>query len=236
MNIIAIASSDRKFARELRLQLVGWGYRPWSADPEEPLLTQLQERGADLMLLDFAEPIGDAAKTARALKAAPETKHTPILAFIEARETSLLDFSIGLDDFWIKSNSFEKSGFDAGFDELHARIRFVLWRLSKLDSDDVIRAGDLTINLASYQVAVGGESIYLTYKEFELLRFLMTHRGRVFSRDGLLRHVWGEEYLGGTRTVDVHIRRLRAKIGPQFDELIQTVRNVGYKMIKESKE
>ena len=227
MNIIAIASGDRSFARELRLQLVGWGYRPWNADPEEPLLSQLQERGADLILLDFADSIGDAAKTTRALKAASETKHTPIIAAMEAREISFLDFSIGLDDFWVKSDA---------FDELNARIRFVLWRLSKLDSEDVIRAGDLTMNLASYQVAVSGETLYLTYKEFELLRFLMTHRGRVFSRDGLLRHVWGEEYLGGTRTVDVHIRRLRAKIGPQFDELIQTVRNVGYKMIKESKD
>jgi DNA-binding response OmpR family regulator len=232
MNIIASASSDRKFTRELRLQLVGWGFRPWSADPEEPLLAQLQERGADLVLLDFADAIGDAAKTTRVLKAAPETKHTPIIALIDSRETSLLDFSIGLDDFWIKSDALV----NLNFDELQARLRFVLWRLSKLDLEDVIRAGDLTMNLASYQVAVGGETLYLTYKEFELLRFLMTHRGRVFSRDGLLRHVWGEEYLGGTRTVDVHIRRLRAKIGPQFDELIQTVRNVGYKMIKENKD
>jgi len=232
MNIIAIASGERKFARELRLQLVGWGFRPWSADPEEPLLPQLQGRGADIILLDFSNSIGDAGKITRALKAAPETKHTPIIALTETREIALLDFSIGLDDFWIKSNVFES----LNFDELQARIRFVLWRLSKLDSEDVIRAGDLTMNLASYQVAVGGEPIYLTYKEFELLRFLMTHRGRVFSRDGLLRHVWGEEYLGGTRTVDVHIRRLRAKIGPQFDELIQTVRNVGYRMIKEIKD
>lgn len=232
MNIIAIASGDRKFARELRLQLVGWGFRPWSADPEEPLLSQLQERGADLILLDFCDSIGDAAKTARALKAAPETKHTPIIALIDSRETSLLDFTIGLDDFWLQSDALETHNFN----ELQTRIRFLLWRLSKLDSEDVIRAGDLMMNLASYQVAVGGEPIYLTYKEFELLRFLMTHRGRVFSRDGLLRHVWGEEYLGGTRTVDVHIRRLRAKIGPQFDELIQTVRNVGYKMIKEIKD
>jgi DNA-binding response OmpR family regulator len=232
MNIIAIASRDRKFARELRLQLVGWGFRPWSADPEESLLPQLQERGSDLILLDFADPIGDAAKTTRALKAAPGTKHTPLVALIAPRETSLLDFSIGLDDFWIKSDACE----NLSFDELQARIRFVLWRLSKLDSEDVIRAGDLMMNLASYQVAISGETLYLTYKEFELLRFLMTHRGRVFSRDGLLRHVWGEEYLGGTRTVDVHIRRLRAKIGPQFDELIQTVRNVGYKMVKENKD
>ena len=104
-----------------------------------------------------------------------------------------------------------------------------------MDSKDTIKAGALVMNLASYQAWVRNEQLELTYKEFELLRFLLTHRGRVFSRDALLRHVWGEEYLGGTRTVDVHIRRLRAKIGPQFDELIQTVRNVGYKMIEENK-
>jgi DNA-binding response OmpR family regulator len=98
-----------------------------------------------------------------------------------------------------------------------------------------VKAGALVMNLASYQVSVSGQQIELTYKEYELLRFLLTHRGRVFSRDALLRHVWGEEYLGGTRTVDVHIRRLRAKIGTEFDELIQTVRNVGYKFIEENK-
>ena len=226
MTIIALASTDRKFARELRLQLVGWGYRPWMADPEEPLFDQLQDRGADLVILDFTAANSDPVSTVRALKASSELKHTPVVALVEARETVTLDFSIGLEDFLVKSDTFE---------ELNTRIRFVLWRLSKLDSEDTIRAGALTMNLASYQVTVSGEQMYLTYKEFELLRFLMTHRGRVFSRDALLRHVWGEEYLGGTRTVDVHIRRLRAKIGPQFDELIQTVRNVGYKMIKETK-
>jgi DNA-binding response OmpR family regulator len=226
MTIIALASTDRKFARELRLQLVGWGYRPWMADPEESLVEQLMDRGADLLILDFTAANCDPISTVRALKSSQEMKHTPIVALVEARETVDLDFSIGLEDFLVKSDTFE---------ELHTRIRFVLWRLSKLDSEDTVRAGALTMNLASYQVAVGGEQMYLTYKEFELLRFLMTHRGRVFSRDALLRHVWGEEYLGGTRTVDVHIRRLRAKIGPQFDELIQTVRNVGYKMIKENK-
>ncbi len=226
MTIIALASTDRKFARELRLQLVGWGYRPWMADPEEPIFDQLQDRGADLLILDFTAANSDPVSTVRALKASPEMKHTPVVALVEARETVTLDFSIGLEDFLVKSDTFE---------ELNTRIRFVLWRLSKLDSEDTIRAGALTMNLASYQVAVSGEQMYLTYKEFELLRFLMTHRGRVFSRDALLRHVWGEEYLGGTRTVDVHIRRLRAKIGPQFDELIQTVRNVGYKMIKDTK-
>lgn len=231
MIIIALASGDRKFARELRLQLVGWGYRPWMADPEEPLFEQLQERGADLLILDFSSPASDtvtagAVATVRSLKSSPELKHIPVVALVDVQATMSLDFSVGLEDFLVRSDS---------FDELNARIRFILWRLSKMDSEDTIKAGGLVMNLASYQVAVDGEMLYLTFKEFELLRFLLTHRGRVFSRDALLRHVWGEEYLGGTRTVDVHIRRLRAKVGPQFDELIQTVRNVGYKMIKENK-
>ena len=223
---VALASADRKYARELRLQLVGWGYRPWMADPEEPVVEQVQDRGADLIILDFTSATSDPTSTVRSIKGNRELKHIPIIALVDARDAVTLDFSLGLEDFLVRSDT---------FDELSTRIRFVLWRLSKVDSKDTIKAGALIMNLASYSVAVRGESLDLTYKEFELLRFLLTHRGRVFSRDALLRHVWGEEYLGGTRTVDVHIRRLRAKVGPQFDELIQTVRNVGYKMIEENK-
>jgi DNA-binding response OmpR family regulator len=223
---IALASADRKFSRELRLQLVGWGYRPWMADPEEPLIEQLHDRGADLLLLDFTSPPSDPLAMVRSVKRDSEIKHIAIVALVDARDAAGLDFSVGLEDFIVKSESFE---------ELETRIKFVLWRLSKVDSKDTVKAGALVMNLASYQVSVSGQQIELTYKEYELLRFLLTHRGRVFSRDALLRHVWGEEYLGGTRTVDVHIRRLRAKIGTEFDELIQTVRNVGYKFIEENK-
>lgn len=223
---VALASADRKFARELRLQLIGWGYRPWMADAEESFVDQVDDRGADLIILDFTTATFDPVSTVRSLKSNRELKHIPVVALVDARDTVTLDFSIGLEDFLVRSDSFE---------ELNTRIRFVLWRLSKVDSKDTIKAGALVMNLASYSVSLRGEAMELTYKEFELLRFLLTHRGRVFSRDALLRHVWGEEYLGGTRTVDVHIRRLRAKIGPQFDELIQTVRNVGYKMIEENK-
>jgi len=224
---VALASTDRKFARELRLQIVGWGYRPWTADAAQPIPEQLRERGADLFILDFTASPSDPSVLVRAIKNHAELKHIPIIALVDAHETTTLDFSIGLEDFLVRSND--------SFEEVNTRIRFVLWRRSKVDSKDTVKAGALVMNLASYQVALHGETLYLTYKEFELLRFLLTHRGRVFSRDALLRHVWGEEYLGGTRTVDVHIRRLRAKIGPEFDELIQTVRNVGYKMIEESK-
>lgn len=223
MITVALASADRKYARELRLQLVGWGYRPWAADPEEPVLLQLQDRAADLLIVDFVAPVSDPAHLVRALKNDREMKHMPVLALVAPGDIQTLDFSIGLEDFVLRSESFE---------ELNLRLRFILWRLSKLDTKDTLKAGAVTMNLASYQAFVEGEPIDLTFKEFELLRFLMTHRGRVFSRDALLRHVWGEEYLGGTRTVDVHVRRLRAKIGPRFDELIQTVRNVGYKMVE----
>ncbi len=223
---VALASADRRFARELRLQLVGWGYRPWMADPEEPVLDQLQDRGADMLVLDFTSSPSDPLSTVRSVKSNAEMKHIPIVALVDARDAVSLDFSIGLEDFLVKSDTFE---------ELHTRIKFILWRLSKVDSKDTIKAGPLVMNLASYQVSIRGEQIELTFKEFELLRFLLTHRGRVFSRDALLRHVWGDEYLGGTRTVDVHIRRLRAKIGPEFDNLIQTVRNVGYKLIEDAK-
>ena len=223
---VAIASADRKFSRELRLQLVGWGYRPWMADTEEPLLDQLHDRGADLLLLDFTAFNTDPSSAVRSIKRDAELKHIAVVALVDARDTVNLDFSVGLEDFLVKSDTFE---------ELETRIKFVLWRLSKVDSKDTVKAGALVMNLASYQVSVSGESIELTYKEYELLRFLLTHRGRVFSRDALLRHVWGEEYLGGTRTVDVHIRRLRAKIGTEFDSLIQTVRNVGYKFIEDKK-
>ena len=223
---VSVASADRRFARELRLQLVGWGYRPWMADPEESVLEQLQDRGADLLIYDFTSSPADPISAVRSIKTNAELKHIPIVALVDAREAPGLDFSIGLEDFLVKSDTFE---------ELHTRIKFVLWRLSKVDSKDTIKAGALVMNLASYQATVRGEQIELTFKEFELLRFLLTHRGRVFSRDALLRHVWGDEYLGGTRTVDVHIRRLRAKIGPEFDDLIQTVRNVGYKLIEDNK-
>ncbi len=95
--------------------------------------------------------------------------------------------------------------------------------------DATLRLGPLSINVETYQVTVGGRVLDLTYKEFELLRFLIQRPGRVFTRSALLQEVWGYNFYGGTRTVDVHVRRLRAKLGPEFENLIETVRGVGYR-------
>ena len=123
----------------------------------------------------------------------------------------------------------------AGPAEVEARLRLAAGRTAAsrdLDSGSgEIRAGELTIDEAAYSARVGSRTLDLTFKEFELVKFLAQHPGRVFTRAQLLQEVWGYDYFGGTRTVDVHVRRLRAKLGPEHDQLIGTVRNVGYRFV-----
>ncbi|GMA24569.1 hypothetical protein GCM10025864_23280 [Luteimicrobium album] len=120
---------------------------------------------------------------------------------------------------------------DAGPAEVEARIRLAVERGagSARDDNEEISAGELTIDASGYTARLRGRPVDLTYKEFELLKHLVQHPGRVFTRAQLLQEVWGYDYYGGTRTVDVHVRRLRAKLGPEHEQLIGTVRNVGYR-------
>ncbi len=114
-------------------------------------------------------------------------------------------------------------------DELTARVRRVLWRLQRHDSGDVLKCGELVMDLSNYTVHIAGRPVELTFKEYELLRFLVVNRDRVFGREALLNNVWGYDFYGGARTVDVHIRRLRSKIEDRHTTFIETVRNVGYR-------
>jgi len=119
----------------------------------------------------------------------------------------------------------------AGPAEIDARIRISQGRkfAEFADADSEIRSGEVVIDENAYTAKIKGRTLDLTFKEFELLKYLAQHPGRVFSRAQLLSEIWGYDYFGGTRTVDVHIRRLRAKLGPEFESMIDTVRNVGYK-------
>ena len=122
----------------------------------------------------------------------------------------------------------------AGPAELDARVRIVIGKdaiasLEKNPTLKEIRSGEVVIDEDSYTAKIKGRSLDLTFKEFELLKYLAQHPGRVFSRSQLLQEIWGYDYFGGTRTVDVHIRRLRSKLGPEFESIIDTVRNVGYR-------
>ena len=113
--------------------------------------------------------------------------------------------------------------------ELEARIAHLFWRTGRGTRPELVEYGTLVLNLETYQAAVNGKPLDLTYMEYELLKFLATHPGKVFTRETLLSRVWGYEYYGGARTVDVHIRRLRAKLGEEHANLISTVRSVGYR-------
>jgi DNA-binding response OmpR family regulator len=122
----------------------------------------------------------------------------------------------------------------AGPAELDARLRLALERRAASASTlpEQVDIGDLVIDETTYTARLSGSPLDLTYKEFELLKFLAQHPGRVFSRSHLVQEVWGYDYFGGTRTVDVHVRRLRAKLGPEHESMIGTVRNVGYKFVR----
>ncbi|MDT7537561.1 MAG: hypothetical protein QOI82_1146 [Actinomycetota bacterium] len=122
----------------------------------------------------------------------------------------------------------------AGPAEVDARLRLAVGKVesaSPAAEPGVVRAGDLTIDEGTYTCRLRGKGLDLTFKEFELLKYLAQHPGRVFTRAQLLQEVWGYDYYGGTRTVDVHVRRLRAKLGPEHESLIGTVRHVGYKFV-----
>lgn len=116
----------------------------------------------------------------------------------------------------------------ASSDELAVRVRSLLWPGEEVTKQELVRVDDLTINLATYQAYLNGTPIDFTYLEYALFAFLVTHPGRTYSREVLLRRVWGSDYFGGSRTVDVHVRRIRAKIGAELSHRLETVRNVGY--------
>ena len=132
----------------------------------------------------------------------------------------------GLDDFLLPT---------IGPAEIDARLRLVVARRDSGGEDEVadkVTLGELVIDEGTYTARLRGRPLDLTYKEFELLKYLAQHAGRVFTRAQLLQEVWGYDFFGGTRTVDVHVRRLRAKLGPEYEALIGTVRNVGYKAVR----
>ena len=142
------------------------------------------------------------------------------LAVLRSDQLANFDFTSGFDDFVIHP---------ALTDEIVARIKRAIWLRSGVESDNVLRVGDLQVDLGNYKVFVAGRPVDLTYKEYELLRFLATNRDKVFTREALLNRVWGYDFYGGARTVDVHIRRLRSKIEDRSHTFIETVRNVGYR-------
>jgi DNA-binding response OmpR family regulator len=181
----------------------------------------------DLLLLDGTGDLETAEAATRRLSAAWEIGLPPIVVVLDEATVGRFRLETGADEFIMAG---------ASAAEIAARLATVSRRAGQGEEGTVLRAGDLTVNPDNYQVYVRGRPLDLTYKEFELLKFLAQRPGRVCDRDLLLREVWGYDYYGGTRTVDVHIRRLRAKLGPEHEALIETIRNVGYRLVPRPRE
>src|SRR3984885_10136974 len=178
---------------------------------------------ADVILVDARRDLAHAKSICRLL-------HTtgldcPMLAIVTEGGLAAISAEWNADDVILNT---------AGPAEVEARLRLATGRRAMraaADAPDEIRSGDLAIDEATYSARLRGRVLDLTFKEFELLKFLAQHPGRVFTRAHLLQEVWGYDYFGGTRTVDVHVRRLRAKLGPEHEALIGTVRNVGHRFV-----
>jgi DNA-binding response OmpR family regulator len=181
----------------------------------------------EVLLIDGTGDIDAAEAATRSLSMAWEIGLPPIIVVVDEDGASRFRFEVGADDFLLT---------DASMAEISARLALLSRRTGRSDQEAVIKVGDLTVNPDNYQVYVHGRPLDLTYKEFELLKFLAQRPGRVCDRDLLLREVWGYDYYGGTRTVDVHIRRLRAKLGAEHETLIETIRNVGYRLVPRPRE
>ncbi|HEY7143405.1 MAG TPA: response regulator transcription factor [Streptosporangiaceae bacterium] len=174
---------------------------------------------ADLVLVDARRDLAGVRQLLRLLRAAG--LELPVLVIVAEGGWAAVSADWGADDVILHT---------AGPGEVDARLRIAAGRTAPAESGE-IRSGDLAIDEGTYSARLRGRPLDLTFKEFELLKFLAQSPGRVFTRTQLLQEVWGYDYFGGTRTVDVHVRRLRAKLGAEHEALIGTIRNVGYRFV-----
>ena len=227
MSGILILGIEDEGLKRARKALKDADYQVHSSDETDvkPVYEEALKRRPDVIVLDFSSPKNFEAHTVlRAFKKDRFLKETPVFAILPEDGMQLLDNLPGISDFII-------TPFDGA--ELVARVKALLKKVIPTDSNDLIKIGDLIIDVNKYVVLLSGSKVELTFKEYELLKFLASNKGRVYSRDQLLDKIWGYDYYGGTRTVDVHIRRLRSKIEDRRHTFIDTIRNIGYKFIAE---
>jgi DNA-binding response OmpR family regulator len=218
MVTLLLLTNDRQASTEVlpALELLPHRVRVVPAEPT----ALLDAPRADLILLDARRDLIGARALCRLMETTG--KEAPLIVIVGEGGLAALASDWGFDDLLLPA---------AGPAEVDARIRLALTPTEQGDADALIHSGSIVIDEAGYSAKLNGQQLDLTYTEFELLKYLAPHPGRVFSRQQLLSDVWGYDYYGGTRTVDVHVRRLRAKLGPEYESVIGTVRNVGYRYV-----
>ena len=193
------------------------------APAQESALIGLPSASADAILVDARSGLAQIRSLCRVLRSTGID--CPLIVIVNEYSVATVASDWGIDDVLLDT---------AGPAEVQARLRLATGR-PQVTVDDEIRHGDLCVDVATYSAKLKGRALDLTFKEFELLKYLAQHPGRVFTRAQLLQEVWGHDYFGGTRTVDVHVRRLRAKLGAEHEQLISTVRNRGYRFVADAR-
>ncbi len=211
-----IIAGRNKAVDELRLQLTGKGIACSVADSEKDVIGQTVEQAADVVLLETHVRSAQNREVSERIK---REKPLPVIGLLGGEAINGFDIDPNIDDFIVEPYN---------ADELVLRIKRLL-KSGYGETVEVLRAGALVIDPAKCEVSVDGRVVLLTFKEYELLKFLVSNSGRVFTREALLDKVWGYDYFGGDRTVDVHIRRLRSKIEDAKHTFIETVRSIGYR-------
>jgi len=214
-----IIANESEPIRKLKTDLTQTGLDCLVIPQNYEVTRQMGGQSPDLLLVDVDEAATGSEIQELAQKIGQE-RHIPIVALLPREKLNGFDFSASIDDFVVKP-------WEAI--EVMTRIKRVLRQKESTDGQDIIRCGDLVIDSAKCEVSLDGKPIILTFKEYQLLKFLASNKGRVFTREALLNKVWGWDYYGGDRTVDVHIRRLRSKIEDMNHSFIETIRNIGYR-------
>jgi two-component system, OmpR family, alkaline phosphatase synthesis response regulator PhoP len=222
MSNILVVEDDADIAALIAHYLEKAGHRVDRLTSGSDVLPLLRQRPADLVVLDLMLPGLDGLVVCQAMRADPAMAHIPIIILTARGEESdrISGLELGADDYVTKPFSPK---------ELSARVTALLRRAARTTPGEVLRYGSIVVDADRHQVSLDGRDVKLTAKEFLLLQYLLQHRGRVLSRDLLLSDVWGYHYTGGTRTVDVHVRRLREKL-PPLAEAIETIKQFGYKL------
>jgi DNA-binding response OmpR family regulator len=221
---ILVAEDDRDIASLIAHYMQKSGWQPHIATSGDDALAHARKQPVDIAILDVMLPGISGLEVCRLLRADKNTATLPIIMVTaRAEETDrIMGLEIGADDYISKPFS---------PNELVARIRALMRRTKRSEPEETrLTLGALTVDLATHAITDAGQDVKLTAKEFLLLQYFLQHRGRVLSRDLLLGDVWGYRYTGGTRTVDVHVRRLREKLPVLVDRLV-TVKQFGYKLI-----
>jgi two-component system alkaline phosphatase synthesis response regulator PhoP len=223
MSKILVVEDDPDIANLIRRYLEKSGHTVHSLATGAGVVSRLRADPTDLVILDLMLPQVDGLVICQAMRTDPATAHIPVIMLTARGDEAdrVTGLELGADDYVTKPFSPK---------ELAARVTALLRRSSQSRVGGILRYGTITIDPDRHAVTVDGEEVRLTAKEFLLLQYLVQHRGRVLSRDLLLTDVWGYQYTGGTRTVDVHIRRLREKL-PLLGEAIQTIKQFGYKLV-----